>query len=208
MTMLVPFAALTPGQCTQLADLHVETMHTLLSDMGLPFVRRYYELAYRDPSCIGICAVDGDNLCGYAVGSPEPGRLFAGLRSPARWFTWNVAQLAVVRPPVVTQLAVAALRSARHALPPGGVELTYIGVAPASRGSGLGKLLLMAFRTAARAAGHASIALSVEVDNAPAIALYKKAGFQAVDTFREGRFRRHRMECRLDGSVQPGGASP
>jgi ribosomal protein S18 acetylase RimI-like enzyme len=208
MTELVPLTDLSASQRARLADLHLETMRTLLSDMGSPFVRRYYELACHDPSFIGVCAVDGGDPCGYAVGTPDPGRLFAGLRSPARWFAWHVARLAVVQPAVVMQLAGAAFRSSRHALPPGGVELTYIGVAPAARGSGLGSRLLAEFRRAARAAGHGSIALSVESDNAPAIALYKKAGFHAVDTFREGRFRRHRMECRFDDPLSPGGASP
>jgi ribosomal protein S18 acetylase RimI-like enzyme len=41
------------------------------------------------------------------------------------------------------------------------------------------------------------VVLSVERENAPAIALYEKAGFKLVKTFSEGRYRRHRMELKL-----------
>lgn len=197
MTSLVPLATLTADQLSRLAELHMETMRTLLSDMGLPFVHRYYEIARRDPAVIGLCALDGGDPCGYAVGTPDPGRLFAGLRCPAHWFARQLLRLAAFRPAVVAQLAVSALRSARHAVPPGGVELTYLGVAPAARGRGLGGRLLADFRREAFAAGHTAVALSVEADNAAAVALYDKAGFRTVDRFREGRFLRHRMECRL-----------
>lgn len=198
MDALTPLADLSAAQLDRLADLHVETMRTLLSDLGVSFVRRYYELACRDASCVGLCAIDGGALRGYAVGSPEPGRLFAGLRSPAHRFAWHLARLAAVRPAVVMQLATSVVRSSRHAVPPGAVELTYVGVAPAARGAGLGGRLLTEFHRAARAAGHTAVVLSVEADNVPALALYRKAGFRIVDTFREGRFERHRMECVLD----------
>lgn len=197
MTALIPLADLSVSQLDRLALLHVETMHTLLSDMGLPFVRRYYEIARRDPAVIGLCAVDGGDPCGYAVGTPDPGRLFAGLKSPPYWFAARLVRLVVVRPAVVAQLAVSTLRSTRHAVPPGSIELTYIGVSPAARGRGLGGQLLADFRRAALAAGHTAVALSVEADNAAAVALYDKAGFRTVDRFREGRFVRQRMECLL-----------
>lgn len=198
MPSILPIATLSAAGRAELAALHVRTMHTLLSDMGLPFVLKYYELAARDPAAIGLCAVEGDDVVGYAVGSPEPHRLLVGVRSPAPWFARQLVRLAATRPGVVVQLAASRLRSARHAVRHGEVELTYIGVAPRARGSGIGRRLLAEFGARAVRAGHATVVLSVETDNAAAISLYRAAGFRTRDTFREGRFVRHRMECPLD----------
>jgi ribosomal protein S18 acetylase RimI-like enzyme len=58
-------------------------------------------------------------------------------------------------------------------------ELT-IAVVPSKRGKGLGEELLNALLERARAAGHASISLSVEEAN-PARKLYERFGFREVD---------------------------
>ena len=54
-----------------------------------------------------------------------------------------------------------------------------IGVAPTSRGRGIGTRLLEALVEAARADGHPAISLSVEPDN-PARRLYERTGFVRV----------------------------
>jgi len=79
----------------------------------------------------------------------------------------------------------------------GAIEMTYIGVASHQRNKGLGRELLSAFIEASRMAGHRSVVLSVEMENAPAIALYKQAGFKIVKSFSEGRYKRHRMKLIL-----------
>ena len=79
----------------------------------------------------------------------------------------------------------------------GAIELTYIGVAPNQRNKGLGRKLLDAFIEASGLAGHRSIILSVETENAPAIALYERSGFKITQSFSEGRYKRHRMELVL-----------
>lgn len=79
----------------------------------------------------------------------------------------------------------------------GAIELTYIGVASHQRNKGLGGKLLDAFTETSRLAGHHSVVLSVEMENAPAIALYEKAGFKIIQSFSEGRYKRHRMELIL-----------
>ncbi len=61
--------------------------------------------------------------------------------------------------------------------PPGEVELVSMWVAPAVRGSGLGRRLIAAVAAWARAAGATQIRLWVTEGNAPAIALYQRAGF-------------------------------
>ena len=53
---LVEFPQLTENDLKRLAVLHHSVMHTLLSDLGLPVVLRYYQIAQIDPKVIGLCA--------------------------------------------------------------------------------------------------------------------------------------------------------
>jgi ribosomal protein S18 acetylase RimI-like enzyme len=54
-----------------------------------------------------------------------------------------------------------------------------IGVAPDSRGRGVGTALLRRLVEETRAAGHRALSLSVETDN-PAVRLYERFGFERV----------------------------
>ncbi|MGC1378674.1 MAG: N-acetyltransferase [Anaerolineales bacterium] len=193
---ITPIAQLDPAGLARLAALHQPVMRTLLSDLGLPVVQRYYEVCQQDPSVVGFCAIstNGEAL-GWAVGCSHPDEINARLRAPLAWFAGQMLRLACTRPAVLTQLAQSVLSASdANVIQPGQIELTYIGVAPSARGQGLGKALLAAFVDASRIAGYHSVALSVETDNPEAIALYRKAGFKIIKNFQEGRFVRHRME--------------
>jgi ribosomal protein S18 acetylase RimI-like enzyme len=193
---LVPLSKLDSASLDGLANLHQAVMHTLLSDLGFPIVRRYYQACQEDLTVIGLCAVSsGTEILGFAVGSPHPDALNARLRQPLGWFTGQMLRLALTRPRVFLQLVISVLSSSSQMeTGPGAIELTYIGVAPSARGQGLGTAVLKAFAGAARAAGYRTIVLSVETDNPEAVALYTKSGFKITRTFTEGRFQRHRME--------------
>jgi ribosomal protein S18 acetylase RimI-like enzyme len=71
--------------------------------------------------------------------------------------------------------------------------LTYIGVAPETRGRGIGRALLNAFIEAGHSFDFDSIELSVETDNLKALALFTESDFAIIRTFREGRYDRYRM---------------
>ena len=59
-----------------------------------------------------------------------------------------------------------------------GAEVVYLGLAPAARGRGLSApLLALAERAAATTSGRL-LALAVDSQNAPAVAVYKRAGFR------------------------------
>jgi GNAT superfamily N-acetyltransferase len=196
---LIEFAELTETDLKRLAVLHRSVMHTLLSDLGLPVVLRYYQLAHAYPEVIGRCArtASGDIL-GWAMGSPHPDRIHAQLRSPLTWFVPQMLRVIVTRPLVSWQLLSSLLSASSEAgLKPGAVELTYIGVSPEQRGKGLGKQLLDSFIEAGRLNGYTSVVLSVEKQNVPAVSLYENAGFRVTKTFTEGRYDRHRMELNL-----------
>jgi len=196
---LLGLSQLDDNGVKRLAVLHYSVMHTLLSDLGLPMVLRYYQVARDDPAVVGLCAVSpaGDML-GWALGSPHPDLINSRLRTPFAWFLFQMLRLTLTRPLVLWQLISSVLGSSGQPdMKSGAIELTYIGVAPSQRSKGLGRKLLNAFIEASHSWGYHSVVLSVEMENAPAIALYEKIGFKIVQTFSEGRYKRHRMELAL-----------
>ena len=197
---LIALSQLKDDHLKQLAELHHSVMHTLLADLGLPTVLRYYQIARSDNSVVGICALDpSKKIIGWAMGSPHPDRINSGLRTPFVWFILKILRLAFTHPLVFWQLISSVLSSsAETEMKSDAIELTYIGVAADQRSRGLGKDLLNVFIEASRVAGYRSVILSVEKENESAIALYKKAGFKIIRTFSEGRYERHRMELTLE----------
>jgi ribosomal protein S18 acetylase RimI-like enzyme len=191
---------LEDDQLKQLAQLHYSVMHTLLADIGLSMVLRYYQIARSDNSVVGICALDSSKkIIGWAMGSPHPDRINSALRSPLLWFAFQMLRVLFTRPFIFFQLISSVLSSSAETEMKGdGIELTYIGVAADQRNKGLGNDLLNAFIEMSREAGYRSLILSVEKDNEAAIALYQKAGFKIIKTFSEGRYERHRMELSLE----------
>ena len=73
--------------------------------------------------------------------------------------------------------------SGRLVAAPDRAYLYAFGVLPAYRGRGLGRAFLGALCTRLRARGTTCLALEVETENAPAIALYKSCGFQPITTY-------------------------
>jgi ribosomal protein S18 acetylase RimI-like enzyme len=194
---IVPFSQLSDQQVHAVARLHHQVLHSLLADLGLPFVERYYQIAQAEPGVIGVCAAsEAGGPLGWAVGSSKPEQVNGRLRAAWMWFSLQMLRVVFTRPRVLGQLF-ASLRTAAAPTPEGAVELTYIGVDKSARGRGLGRALLNAFTQAAREAEYRSVVLSVEADNESAIALYTKAGFQVTASFTEGSYRRHRMELML-----------
>ena len=197
---LVSLSQLKDADLKRLAMLHHSVMHTLLSDLGLPVVSRYYQIACSDSSVIGICAINSlGEILGWSVGSPHPDRINSRLRTPLPWFMLQMLRLAFTRPIILWQLFSSVfISSGQHAVEKGVIELTYIGVALNQRKLGVGKKVLEAFLEAGRSNGYRSVVLSVETGNSAAIALYMKSGFKIARTYSEGRYQRHRMELILE----------
>ncbi len=194
---MIALAQLNADQTEKLAFLHHRALHSLLADLGAPFLERYYQLARADSSVIGMCALGAEgNPLGWAVGSPQPGQVARRMSEARGWFIIQLLRVLVANPKTIWQ-AVVSSRSASVAMKPGAVELTYIGVDESARKKGLGRDLLGAFIEAARERGFSSVELSVEAKNAAAIALYTRAGFRVMHSHTEGAFNRHRMELIL-----------
>jgi ribosomal protein S18 acetylase RimI-like enzyme len=63
-------------------------------------------------------------------------------------------------------------------------ELAYLGVVPAARGTGCGRALVARALAAARAGGAGGLSLFVDARNAPALRLYRAAGFHVCDRWK------------------------
>ena len=192
-----PISALDDQNLKRLAILHQSVMHTLLSDLGLPIVTKYYQVARSDLSVVGICALDASSkILGWAIGSPDPAAINTRLRAPLPWFLLQMLRVAATRPMVFKQLISSVFTSSAQ-MEADAIELTYIGVASSQQGKGLGRALLKKFVEESRLKGYHSVVLSVEDENKAAVALYEKAGFHITRSFTEGHFQRHRMELIL-----------
>ena len=193
---IIPIHQLNDSQVAELARLHLAVIHSLLSDMGLPFVERYYQVVRNDSTAIGFCALAEDgHLLGWVVGSSKPEQINNRLRKPLSWFIPQLRRVLSVRPTLIWQLIVSS-RSTSFDVKPDGIELVYLGVAASARGCGLGSALMDAFDQASKER-YRLITLSVEEGNAGAIRLYTRVGFMITDTLVEGNFKRHRMELNI-----------
>jgi len=194
----VKLSKLDEHNLQQVAVLHRSVMHTLLSDLGLPIIQKYYQIARDDPSVVGMAALSLSNeIAGWTVGSPDPASLNMKLRTPLPWFLVQMMRLGIARPLVLMQLFASVLSSSDMEIGKHAIELTYIGVSSAHQGKGLGRTLLNNFIEESRSCGYHSVVLSVEAENKAALALYEVSGFKIVRSFSEGRYQRYRMEFAL-----------
>lgn len=196
---LVPLSQLSDRQIDSICEIHKQTIPSLLSQFGLPFLKKYYQLAAKSPDVISICALDpSGRVLGWAVGSVDPGGLYSQLRSDGWWFFKKLFAAFVRQPNLIIDVALQVIPNSVNLLSERQVELTYIAVDADSRSSGIGERLLAAFLDHARVYGVQSCYLSVEVENTIAARFYQKHGFSILATFKEGRYQRHRMFLLLD----------
>ena len=179
----------------ELVCLHNQVMHTLLSDLGTDFIKKYYQAAQTGKGIIGFAAFsETGEMTGWVMGSGDPAALNSSLRKPLSWFFGKMLKISISSPAIIIELVGSLLTSSdANRLYDGQCELTYIGVSQNAQGQGLGRELIFKFVEQAKLSGYNSIALSVETDNPAAVSLYQKCNFKILRTFQEGRFHRHRM---------------
>jgi len=81
----------------------------------------------------------------------------------------------------------------------GPAELKRMWVAPATRGLGIGRRLLLALEQHARDAGASAVRLETNRALTQAIALYRHSGYLEVDAFNDEPYAHHWFEKRLSG---------
>lgn len=196
---LHPLHGMNPALIAPMAKLHEKALHGLLSEMGYPFVYRYFQLAVQDPSVIGFYALsDKGELIGYVNGTPNPSELNSRMARPLTWFAWQCLRLLFTRPRVLWQAVISSLTISKQMTEePGAIEVVYMSVDPKARGQGLGRILMQAFHDAAREAGYKRVTGSQELDNQVGIDLLYSMGYRVKYLFREGGYDRQRIELLL-----------
>ena len=196
---LLPIRQIDPALLPAVARLHRSALPILLSDMGYPFVLRYFQIAVTDPSVIGFYALsDAGDLIGYVIGSPNPGRITSRLTRPLPWFIGQCLRLLFTRPALLWQAAVSSRTvSDQWSAAGDAIEVSYMSVDPQARGRGLGRALMTAFHDASRAAGYRRVLGSQELGNDTSIHLLTDLGYKVKYTFREGHYHRQRIELLL-----------
>jgi hypothetical protein len=75
----------TPEDIDRIVDLHYDTKEALpdgiFTQLGKPFLKRYYEIIMKDPNAVIICAVDDTNkVQGFDSGNLDVGNEFKNLK--------------------------------------------------------------------------------------------------------------------------------
>jgi mycothiol synthase len=141
------------------ASLRVETLSPDNEEMFQQTLLRTYEGTLDCPELTGVRSLD-EIVAGLKAAGPY---------RPERWWLafLNGAPAAVI---VLTPL------------PEGPVwDLSYLGVVPECRGSGLGRALVQRAIRKARQAGALELILAVDARNTPALRLYRAVGFVESD---------------------------
>ncbi len=178
----------TPADAQAAAHLHVARIDQgFLSVLGPRFLGRLYRRICLDPGSFLLVAVRGDRpgsdaVVGFVAGSVDVPGLY-------RSFLWRDGLVAAV--PALGHLVVhwrRVVETLRHGSSDGagtgrGAELLAIAVDRSTEGRGVGGALVAAFmdQLAERAVDAAHVV--VGADNEGAVALYRGAGFEAVERF-------------------------
>jgi GNAT superfamily N-acetyltransferase len=193
---IYPFSQLRSDQLPEIATLHLGD-HGLLTQLGYPFVLRYFEIALQDKRVVGVIAKDDQNgkLIGYNIASPEPSALTSQLTSDKIWFVKEIIKVVFTHPSAFIQLIVSSLTiKSQMEDETDAIESLYLTIDENYRGQKVGRTLQQGLFEEARKAGYKRIVGSIETWNEASIKMCQSNGFVIKRTFREGKFIRHRIE--------------
>lgn len=184
-----------PQLLPQLAEIHMGD-HGLLAELGYPFVKRYFEIVYRDKDVVGVYAQNDETgeLVGYNIASQVPGSLIKQLTNDRLWFVAQIIKACFTRPRAVLQLITSSRTVKALKIEPDAVESLYLTVSPNYRGKGVGRIIQQGLFNAVREAGYKRIVGSVETSNQASLKMCLSNGYTITKTFREGKYTRHRIE--------------
>jgi ribosomal protein S18 acetylase RimI-like enzyme len=187
---------ISPQLLPKLAEIHMGD-HGLLSELGYPFVEKYFEIVYHDKQVVAVYAQEDETgeLIGYNIASPEPASLTGQLTNSRTWFIKQIVKASFARPLAIFQLVVSSLSiQTQMKNESDAIESLYLTVSPKYRGKGMGRIIQQGLFKAVREAGYKRIVGSIEVTNQASIAMCLANGFTITKTFREGKYTRHRIE--------------
>lgn len=161
-----------------------------LTMLGPAFLLSYYELVLSYEHSILLVASDGDDITGFVSGFLYPDQFYHRMSSVKWRFAWPILLGLFAHPLCLPRLMSNAKRvsAPRKELHPKlwGIpcELSSIGVHPACKGTGQGKVLLTAFREHAEMLGAGYIYLSTDADQNDGVnRFYQRMGFELTSTF-------------------------
>ncbi len=188
---------LDPKLLPMLAEIHMGD-HGLLSELGYPFVERYFQIVYASQGVVAVYAQDDETgeLIGYNIAATEPAALTGQLTEDRMWFIKQILKTALTRPLAILQLIISSLtiQNQQNQIEPDSIESLYLTISPNYRGKGMGKTIQQGLFAAVREAGYKRIVGSVEVTNEASLKMCLSNGFTITKTFREGKYTRHRIE--------------
>lgn len=188
---------LDPKLLPMLAEIHMGD-HGLLSELGYPFVERYFQIVYASQGVVAVYAQDDETgeLIGYNIAATEPAALTSQLTEDRVWFIKQILKTALTRPLAILQLIISSLtiQNQQNQIEPDSIESLYLTISPNYRGKGMGKTIQQGLFAAVREAGYKRIVGSVEVTNEASLKMCLSNGFTITKTFREGKYTRHRIE--------------
>jgi len=187
---------IAPELLPKLAEIHMGD-HGLLSELGYPFVERYFEIVYKDKQVVAVYAQNDETgeLIGYNIAAPEPASLTSQLTNDRVWFIKQIIKSAFTHPLAILQLIVSSLTiRTQMQNEPDAIESLYLTISPNYRGKGMGRAIQQGLFKAVRTAGYKRIVGSVEISNQASLNMCLANGFTITKTFREGKYTRHRIE--------------
>jgi GNAT superfamily N-acetyltransferase len=191
-----PLSNLPHELLPELAALHLED-HGLLSQLGYPFVLRYFETVYKDRFVLCVYAQDDNTgkLIGYNIAHPEPGTLTTQLTKDNVWFVKEIVKVIFTHPAALIQLIISS-RAIKTQMQneADAIESLYLTIDTQYRGQKIGRALQEGLFEEARKAGYKRIVGSIETWNKPSIRMCQSNGFVIKYTFHEGKFTRYRIE--------------
>lgn len=170
----------TQHDASAAASLHAgQISEGFLSFLGPGFLQRLYRRVARNPGSFLLVAEDDGTTVGFLAGSTDVAGLYKSF---------------VLRDGVAAVLTCGGrlLRSWRRVMETlghrgdasgEGAELLAVAVHPAARGRGAGTLLVEGFLAEIRRRNQDAAHVVVAADNATAVALYGRAGFETVTRF-------------------------
>jgi ribosomal protein S18 acetylase RimI-like enzyme len=170
----------TDGDARAAAALHAGQIgEGFLTFLGPAFLRRLYRRVARTSESFLLVVEDGATTVGFLAGSTDVAALYRSFLlhdGPAAVLTCSGRLFRSWR---------RAIETLRHGTRGAGegAELLAIAVDPAARGRGVGALLVEAFLTEIGRRRQEAAHVVVASENETAVALYRRAGFAAVDRF-------------------------
>jgi len=165
-----------------------------ISDMGSDFIRIYYELILSyDRSLLLVNSLD-DRVSGFVAGFSDPASFYTHMAARKTRLFIPALKGVLRRPRLLPRVLFNRRRVADEAAGPQRADhfvLSSIGVDPAAAGRGLGRDLVAAFLSEARARGGRTVGLTTDADDNEAVnAFYAGFGFELHRTFASGPKRR------------------